>query len=194
MNQIHEDLDFVVKDITTSGFDIEIDTVYAEDILFSWHAFGVEGGKISVSDGSTEEIEIIIKDAQNQNEAENDVEYIEEIQGDVIAETETLLEDNVIETDVPEDNIADDQENVDDSNYEEVQDLTEEDSEEDEVISPLESTENEDSEIIEEQQIEEVSAGDIINEPENTQEDVVVQPVESVSTPPEADVIIENNI
>jgi|GEM_PF-2513957 len=53
------DLDFkyAVTGEDTFGFTIKIDKAQAKDIRFNWHAFAVDGGKIFVSDGTTEEIE-----------------------------------------------------------------------------------------------------------------------------------------
>jgi len=48
-----------VDNITTSGFDIVIDPTQDTDVLFDWHAFGSDEGKIFISDGSTENIEIV---------------------------------------------------------------------------------------------------------------------------------------
>jgi len=47
-----------VDNVTTTGFDIVIDPAQTSDAMFSWHAFGSSNGKISVSDGTTENIQI----------------------------------------------------------------------------------------------------------------------------------------
>ena len=52
LNQIHDDLDYIAKDIDVTGFTIEVDQIYLNDIDFSWHVFGRQGTKIYVSDGS----------------------------------------------------------------------------------------------------------------------------------------------
>ena len=60
MNEVNLDRYFVT-DIDTSGFAIKISPVHDNvDIDFSWHAFGGEGAKIHVSDGTTEDIEIVV--------------------------------------------------------------------------------------------------------------------------------------
>jgi len=52
------DVKSIVKDVTTKGFKIYIKPPQTKDIMFSWHAFGSDEGKIFVSDGTTEDIEL----------------------------------------------------------------------------------------------------------------------------------------
>ncbi len=60
MNYLHEDIDYIIKDVTLTGFNIEIDKMYGESVEFSWHAFGSNNAKLFISDGTTEEIELVI--------------------------------------------------------------------------------------------------------------------------------------
>ena len=49
---------YKVSEVTTEGFTIEISEAQTEDIMFSWHAFASEEGKVFMSDGTNEEIGI----------------------------------------------------------------------------------------------------------------------------------------
>jgi len=73
MNNIVDNLDYVVKNVNEDGFDIEIDTSYGDDIEFAWHAFATESPKISVSedDVAQENIvndEVVGKDEEGSND------------------------------------------------------------------------------------------------------------------------------
>jgi hypothetical protein len=57
-------MDFVtmpykVTDVDAGGFTIELFVDADTDITFSWHSFGGDGAKLSVSDGSKSDIELI---------------------------------------------------------------------------------------------------------------------------------------
>jgi predicted Abi (CAAX) family protease len=57
-------MDFVdamyrVADVTTSGFTIQLNQSQSGDRLFSWHAFGGEGAKVYVSDGTSSTLQMI---------------------------------------------------------------------------------------------------------------------------------------
>jgi hypothetical protein len=59
-------LDFVdamyrVTDVNTKGFIIQLNTTQGNDKLFNWHAFGNDGGKVFVSDGTSSTIQVIIR-------------------------------------------------------------------------------------------------------------------------------------
>ncbi|KKK60347.1 hypothetical protein LCGC14_3025260, partial [marine sediment metagenome] len=43
------------------GFKVVMSPTSSDDIIFNWHAFGSDGGKIYVSDGTVQDINIIIK-------------------------------------------------------------------------------------------------------------------------------------
>jgi hypothetical protein len=51
-----------VEEESTTGFDIVLDGSLSYDMEFNWIALGVDGGKVSVSDGSTREIDIYVVD------------------------------------------------------------------------------------------------------------------------------------
>ncbi len=59
------DFNYTVVEANTDGFTIQIDEALDEDLMFNWHVFGVDKGKIFVSDGTTEDIEIIVPSAQD---------------------------------------------------------------------------------------------------------------------------------
>lgn len=73
MNALLDGLDYIVKDVSNFGFIIEIDHTYLVDVDFSWHAFEVEDGLSYVSDGTVEEIEVLMVEAK---EAEKESEKI----------------------------------------------------------------------------------------------------------------------
>ena len=50
---------YKVSEVTTEGFTIEMSEVQTEDTTLSWHAFASDGGKMFVSDGTKQEIQII---------------------------------------------------------------------------------------------------------------------------------------
>lgn len=54
-------INYGVEDITTKGFKVVMSPTSSDDIIFNWHAFGSDGGKIYVSDGTVQDINIIIK-------------------------------------------------------------------------------------------------------------------------------------
>lgn len=49
-----------ITDIDDSGFTIELESEQALDIFFNWHSFAGEQAKLSVSDGSSELIDLVI--------------------------------------------------------------------------------------------------------------------------------------
>ncbi len=58
-------IDFVtspyrVTDIDVTGFTIELQEEQEEDVTFNWHSFGAKNGKLTVSDGITEELTIVV--------------------------------------------------------------------------------------------------------------------------------------
>ncbi len=178
LDTVHENLDYAVSSISVKGFTIEIDQIYQEDILFSWHAFGSNNGKIYVSDGEVIDIEIIIDDNQVLEEdilIENDPVILDEILEDNISEDWISPEDNVIEDfNVLEDVILDDTVDTEDV----VDDNIEFD---DEVI--------EDSVLDEsEEYIEPIAEEPVEESPEEFVEEPVEEPVEE--SPEEPEVVI----
>lgn len=49
-----------VENESTAGFDLSLDGTLATDVEFNWMALGVENGKVTVSDGSTEDINVYV--------------------------------------------------------------------------------------------------------------------------------------
>ena len=49
-----------ITDIDDSGFTIELESEQALDIFFNWHSFAGEQSKLSVSDGSSKLVELVI--------------------------------------------------------------------------------------------------------------------------------------
>ena len=59
------DFKYVVKDESTTGFTIKIDPLQSVAVEFNWHAFGVDRGRIQVSDGTSEDIRIVVGGGSN---------------------------------------------------------------------------------------------------------------------------------
>jgi hypothetical protein len=75
-----------------SGFTIKISSSQNDDIEFSWHAFASEGAKLSVSDGSTQNI-ILVKAGQSEEVVEEDVVGADgQVAGDYTTEPEIIEE------------------------------------------------------------------------------------------------------
>ncbi|MFH0987982.1 MAG: tail fiber domain-containing protein [Parcubacteria group bacterium] len=55
-----KDFRYAVANESAGGFTIEISSAQDLPIEFNWHAFGARDGRITVSDGTTQDIEIII--------------------------------------------------------------------------------------------------------------------------------------
>ncbi|OQB19796.1 MAG: hypothetical protein BWY14_00169 [Parcubacteria group bacterium ADurb.Bin192] len=51
-------MDYGVENVSLTGFDIVIDPIQYQDIIFNWHAFGNREAKVFVSNGTTLEIEM----------------------------------------------------------------------------------------------------------------------------------------
>ncbi len=49
-----------VENESTAGFDLSLDGTLTTDVEFNWMALGVENGKVTVSDGSTEDINVYV--------------------------------------------------------------------------------------------------------------------------------------
>jgi len=52
-----------VTEMTDHGFMIQLNTAQSGDRVFSWHALGSEGGRVFVSDGTTETLRLVIEAA-----------------------------------------------------------------------------------------------------------------------------------
>jgi hypothetical protein len=51
-----------IEEESTTGFDIVLDGSLTQDVEFNWIAVGVDGGKVSVSDGSSRDISVYVTD------------------------------------------------------------------------------------------------------------------------------------
>jgi hypothetical protein len=49
-----------VTDINGAGFSIELESPLGTDVTFDWHAFGAEGAKLTVSDGTSQDITLVL--------------------------------------------------------------------------------------------------------------------------------------
>jgi hypothetical protein len=49
-----------VTDINGAGFSLEIESPLGTDVTFDWHAFGAEGAKLTVSDGTSQAITLVL--------------------------------------------------------------------------------------------------------------------------------------
>ncbi|MFZ2804067.1 MAG: hypothetical protein WA001_02485, partial [Patescibacteria group bacterium] len=56
------DVMYRVTDVNDSGFTIQLSSIESNDKLFSWHAFGNDQAKLTVSDGTTQDINIVVSD------------------------------------------------------------------------------------------------------------------------------------
>jgi hypothetical protein len=95
------DFSFVVTDKTATGFTVQISQPQPIDITFDWHAFASEEGKLFVSDGTTEDITLVVVDepssvvVENGNGGGGDA-------GDVVEEVPPSTEPSVLEEVVEE--------------------------------------------------------------------------------------------
>jgi hypothetical protein len=51
-----------VTEVTNKGFTIQLNTVQSGTRLFGWHALGADGGHVTVSDGTIEDLNIVIEE------------------------------------------------------------------------------------------------------------------------------------
>ena len=51
---------FWVDHSDSSGFTVELDHAEPADLTFNWHAFGAEGAKLTVSDGTSQDIVLVL--------------------------------------------------------------------------------------------------------------------------------------
>jgi len=75
---LETDFKYTIVDETTSGFTIEIGGELEEDIEFNWYAFGSDEGKIFVSDGTEESIEIVVGVLEGPEEESVEEEQVSE--------------------------------------------------------------------------------------------------------------------
>ncbi len=86
MNALFDNLDYVVKDVSNFGFTVEVDHSYLADVDFSWHAFEVEGGMSYASDGTVEEIEVLMVAAEAAEEVAGEAAEADNERGEEEAE------------------------------------------------------------------------------------------------------------
>jgi hypothetical protein len=82
-----------VENASVTGFDIVLDNVQYADLVFNWHAFGNNGGKVYVSNGTT--MEIITND-MGASELETDLTA----SGQVNEAPEEIIEDEAVTEEV----------------------------------------------------------------------------------------------
>ncbi len=82
-----------VENASVTGFDIVLDNVQYADLVFNWHAFGNNGGKVYVSNGTT--MEILVND-MGASELETDLSA----SGQVNEAPEEIIEDEVVTEEV----------------------------------------------------------------------------------------------
>lgn len=59
-NVLTEDFKYTVLDESTGGFTIKISAAQDQPVEFNWHAFGAKQGQLTVSDGTKQNIEIVV--------------------------------------------------------------------------------------------------------------------------------------
>lgn len=97
------DIKYTVIDVTTDGFIVKLNDSFPEDIRLNWLALASNQGKLFVSDGSVEDINIVIAPATSSSEV---VETTSETEATV--ELESDNEEIVIEPEVlPEEAVED---------------------------------------------------------------------------------------
>ncbi len=64
---------YSIIDEDESGFTIKMSSAQDEAVEFNWHAFASEGAKLSVSDGTMQEIELVLQASEPQTEPEPQV-------------------------------------------------------------------------------------------------------------------------
>jgi hypothetical protein len=80
------DSSYRVTDITPEGFSIQLNNPNGNDKLFSWHAFGGDGAKIFVSDGTIEDVTIRVADPDVIVEPSSEPESVPESEPEPIPE------------------------------------------------------------------------------------------------------------
>jgi len=173
---------YFVDEVTRSSFKIKISPSQNEDIYLNWHAFGADDGKIFVSDGTVENISIIIAgpdcDAGHLS-ACNTIEKCSQLEN-FFWDGECHVNDpdeGMVDPDEQEEPV---EEEVEENPEEElIEEEVEEDPADEEAEEPVEETVEPDP--IDEEPVEE----DLIEEP--VPEPEVVEPTPE----PEPEVIIE---
>lgn len=85
-----------VEGESTTGFDLVLDGTLAYPVEFNWIALGVEAGRVNVSDGSSQEINVYVVDGGAAPEMPEVVEVVE------VIEVVGVTEEPVIAEPVPE--------------------------------------------------------------------------------------------
>ncbi|KKR85036.1 MAG: hypothetical protein UU31_C0001G0002 [Candidatus Uhrbacteria bacterium GW2011_GWA2_41_10] len=91
-----------VEEESTTGFDIRLDGSLSQDVEFNWIAVGVEGGVVSVSDGSEKDIEIYVKDSSIEEPVVEEVPVVEETVSEPVVEEDVTPSEAPVEESVPE--------------------------------------------------------------------------------------------
>lgn len=90
-----------IEEESSTGFDIVLDGTLGSDVEFNWIAVGVDGGEVSVSDGSTREIELYVLDGSAPTASDEEVVVVaDEPAADetpVVEETPVVIEEPVVE-------------------------------------------------------------------------------------------------
>jgi hypothetical protein len=97
--------DYWVKDVNTSGFTIEMAPMQTSDVVFNWMSVAVDGGKLFVSDGTTEDITIVVAEAPVV-EAPAETPVVEEPVVEEPVVEEPVVEEPVVEEPVVEEPVV----------------------------------------------------------------------------------------
>ena len=90
--------DWWIEEESTTGFIIRLDGTLLYDVEFNWIAMGVDAGKISISNGTTSDIEVYVKDGVI---AESTTPILpEETPSEPVEEESTTTEETVVEEEV----------------------------------------------------------------------------------------------
>ena len=164
-----------VEEESTTGFSIMLDGALTQDVEFNWIAMGVENGVVTVSNGSTEEIDVYVLDGgAAANAVDVSAPVAEEPAAEEVVEEEAPAEEVVEETPVVEEPAA--------------EEVVAEEAPTEEVIEEVVEEVIEETPVVEEPAAEEVVAEEVPTE--EVIEEVVVDEAPVVEEPA-AEVVVD---
>ena len=83
-----------MEEESTTGFDLVLDGTLAFDVEFNWIAVGVEEGVVSVSDGTSVDIEIYVVDTASSDTSSNEEVSTEEAASEETASDEAASDES----------------------------------------------------------------------------------------------------
>ena len=91
-----------VAEADTTGFTIMLETGERQDVVFNWHAFASEKAKLTVSDGSFENIVLVVSEPEEKVESSESSGAEENLEGATREEEIEVVQNAIVEETVQE--------------------------------------------------------------------------------------------